>query len=105
MKWWRVVTVAAGPAMLIACTSREPETAIRTRTVAFDNVYGTATSLTVHVAVDGGAERRLTATCDRVMCSFKLPLTDGSHRLVLSVEQDGKRSSPTTVAVDTGGSK
>ena len=107
MKWLPLVTaLLAGPALLTACTSREPQTpGIRTRTVAFDNVYGAATSLTVHVAVDGGAEQRLTATCNRKECSFRLPLADGSHLLALSVEQDGKRSSPTTVAVDTSESR
>lgn len=100
-RWLVVIMLAAGPA-LQACTSRDAQTpGVRTRTVAFDNVYGAATSLTVHVAVDGGAEQRLTATCSRKECSFRLPLADGPHLLALSVEQDGKRSSPTTMAVDT----
>lgn len=75
----------------------------RTRTVAFDNVYGNVKRLQVHVVVDGAVEQTFTAKCDAKTCSFKVPLTNARHELMLSVNQDGKRSSPTRVTLDTSG--
>jgi hypothetical protein len=55
----------------------------------------------VRVSVDGGPEQSLTATCDPKTCTFKLPLTNARHELVISVEQGGRRSAPARVTVDT----
>lgn len=72
----------------------------RTRTIAFDNVYGHVATLRLYVAVDGGPEQTHTAACDQKACTFSIPLTDGGHTLRISVEQDGKRSQAATVAID-----
>lgn len=87
--------------LVSACAGRPPADA-PLRTVAFDNKYGAATTLAIHVRVDDGREQSLTATCDPMTCSFQLPLTNAKHELTLTVEQDGQRSEPTLVTVDTG---
>ena len=101
-KTFCLLTLCAALLAPVACTSRErlPSDA-RTRKVEFDNVYGRTSSLTVHVSVDGGREQRLVASCSEKTCGFEIPLTNGPHTVLLSVEQDGKRSTPTTVNVDT----
>jgi hypothetical protein len=53
------------------------------------------------VIVDGGREQTLVASCSEKTCGFEIPLTNGPHTVLLSVEQGGKRSTPTTVTVDT----
>ena len=78
----------------------EPDKA-RERTVAFDNVYGNVKRLQVYVVVDGSAEQASSAKCDERTCTFKLRLTNARHELLMSVEQDGKRSAPTRVTIDT----
>jgi hypothetical protein len=72
------------------------------RTVAFDNRYG-ATTLTVHVRIDGGPEMTSSATCDPQTCLFQAPMTNAHHELALSVTQNGQRSESTMVSVDTSG--
>jgi hypothetical protein len=71
------------------------------RTVAFDNLYGNVSEVPIYVTVDDGLEQVLTATCDAKACTFKLPLTNGRHELAISVEQNGRRSAPAHVTVDT----
>lgn len=71
------------------------------RTVAFDNVYGRVDRLAIHVSVDGGVEQPLNAACDARTCTFSLPLTNGRHDLAISVEQNGRRSAPALVTLDT----
>lgn len=89
--------------MLTGCRPVEsPATDVPIRTVAFDNVYGGANRLPIHVTIDGGREQSLTATCDPKTCTFKLPLTNARHELAISVEQSGRRSAPSRVTVDTG---
>ena len=73
----------------------------RERTVAFDNVYGNTKRLQVHVIVDSAPEQVISATCDAKTCTFKLRLTNARHELMMSVNQDGKRSAPTRVTLDT----
>ena len=73
----------------------------RTRTVAFDNVYGNVDRLPVHVRLDGGAEYPTTATCDAKTCTFTMPLTNARHELEISIEQNRQRSAPTRVTLDT----
>lgn len=73
----------------------------RERTVAFDNVYGNVKRLQVHVAVDGAAEQVISAKCDAKTCTFKLRLTNARHELTMSVDQNGKRSAPARVTLDT----
>jgi hypothetical protein len=100
-KPWYLLTLCALIAT-VACTSREgPSSDARTRKVEFDNIYGKTTSLTVHVTVDGAPERTLVATCGEKTCGFEIPLTNGPHTVLLSVTQGGKRSTATTVNVDT----
>lgn len=95
-------SVLSGTAIVAACSHVDkPATDVPTRTVAFDNVYGGANRLPIHVSVDGGPEQSLTATCDSKTCSFKLPLTNARHELAISVEQGGRRSAPSRVTVDT----
>ena len=97
-----LLTLCAALIAPVACTSRERLTAdTRTRKVEFDNVYGTTSSLTVHVTVDGGREQSLMATCSEKTCGFEIPLTNGPHTVLLSVEHGGKRSTATTVKVNT----
>ena len=72
-----------------------------TRSVAFDNLDGNVERVTVYVAVDGQAEQVTTATCVPKTCTFELPLTEGRHDLLISVEHDGKRSDPAKVTLDT----
>ena len=74
---------------------------VHTRQVAFDNTYGNTTRLQVYVEVDDCAAKPVTATCDKTTCIFDLALTDARHTVELSVEQDGKRSAPTRVTLDT----
>ena len=74
---------------------------VHTRTVAFDNRYGNVTRLQVYVKVDDSAEKGATAICDKTTCTFYLALTDARHIVELSVEQNGKRSAPTRVSLDT----
>ena len=91
-----------GTVMLTGCRPVDPPaTDVPTRTVAFDNVYGGADRLPIHVTIDGGPEQSLTATCDSKTCTFKLPLTNARHELAISVEQGGRRSAPALVTVDT----
>lgn len=93
---------ASAPIVVAGCRPVDrPATDVPTRTVAFDNVYGRTDQLPVHVAVDGGVEQPLTATCDAKTCTFKLQLTNARHELVISVEQGGRRSTPARVTVDT----
>ena len=70
------------------------------RRVAFDNSYGPATALQVHVAVDGAAEQTYPAACDAKTCTFLVLLTNGPHTLTLAVERDGVRSDVTTFTVE-----
>ena len=77
-----------------------PEFPVRTRTVAFDNVYG-VDRLVVQLKLDGYPEETVNATCDAKTCTFDLLLIDGRHELELSVQQNGQRSAPTRVTVDT----
>lgn len=94
--------VASGTVMLAGCRPLDPRaTDIPTRTVAFDNVYGGVNQLPVHVTVDDGPEQSFTVTCDPKTCTFKLPLTNAKHELVISVEQGGRRSAPARVTIDT----
>ena len=94
--------VASAMVMLGGCRPLDPPaTDVPTRTVAFDNVYGGASRLPIHVTIDGGPEQSLTATCDPKTCTFKLPLTNARHELAISVEQGGRRSAPSRVTVDT----
>jgi len=93
--------IASGPMVLAGCRAADPPAAVvPTRTVTFDNVYG-ADRLLAYVTVDGGPQQWLTATCDPMTCSFKLPLTNARHELAISVEQRGRRSAPALVTVDT----
>ena len=71
------------------------------RAVAFDNTYRNATRLRIYFKVDDAAEKSETATCDRRTCTFLLQLTNARHVVELSVEQNGKRSAPTKVSLDT----
>jgi len=71
------------------------------RAVAFDNAYGVIGTLPAHVQVDGAAERALMATCDPKTCSVTLVLPNGPHELAIAVEQNGRRSEPTVVRLDT----
>ena len=94
--------LVSGPLLLPGCARGDrAATDAVSRTVAFDNVYGQVDRLAIHVSVDGGAERPLTATCDRRICTFEVPLTDGRHELAISVEQNGRRSAPARVTLDT----
>ena len=93
--------LVSGPMALTGCGRGERPPDVPLRTVAFDNAYGALDRLPVHVAVDGGAEQPLTATCDARTCTFKLQLTNGRHELAISVEQNGRRSAPAVVTVDT----
>jgi hypothetical protein len=94
--------LAFGTVLLAGCRPVDaPATDVPTRTVAFDNVYGGADRLPIHVTIDGGPEQSLTATCDPKTCTFKLPLTNARHELAISVEQGGRRSAPSRVTVDT----
>ena len=82
-----------------------PSDVTRPRTIAFDNLYGDSKSLLTHVRVDGGPEQTLTATCTDAACTFELPLTDARHEVLVAVEQDGRRSQPTRVTLDTGAAR
>ena len=74
---------------------------VRVRTVAFDNVYGNVDRLPVQVKVDDGTEGSTSAACDAKTCTFSLPLTNGRHELEIAIEQNGQRSAPTRVTLDT----
>jgi hypothetical protein len=63
--------------------------------------YGANATLPVHVKVDGGVEQPLMAMCEGKTCTIKLPLTNAKHELELAVEQQGRRSAPTQVSIDT----
>ena len=94
--------LVTAPLMLTGCARGDrAATDVPARTVAFDNVYGQVDRLPVHVSVDGGVEQPLTAACDPRMCTFTLPLTNARHALVISVEQNGRRSAPVRVTLDT----
>jgi hypothetical protein len=80
--------------------SAPPEVLVRTRTVAFDNVYG-VDQLVVQLKLDGYPEETVNATCDAKTCTFDVLLINGRHELELSVQQNGRRSAPTRVTVDT----
>jgi hypothetical protein len=69
--------------------------------VAFDNLYGNVAEVPVFVTVDGGVEQALTAACDAKACTFKLPLTNARHDLMISVFQNGRRSTAARVTLDT----
>lgn len=96
-------TVAVALLLQVACRSETASipSPLRKRVIAFDNIYGSITSLTVHVAVDGAPEQTQNASCIEKTCTFQLMLTDGLHTLVLAVEQQGRRSESATVALDT----
>jgi len=83
-----------------ACTGTTPPEP-RLRTIAFDNLYGAANAMPVHVKVDGGSEQTLTATCDPKTCTIKLLLMNAKHDVEIAVEVDGRRSQPTRVTLDT----
>ena len=105
-----LVTVVAGLTILAACGAKTPAVpgspaGSDLRTLAFDNVYGNVASLIVYASVDGGAERRLRATCNPKTCTFALPLSKEPHELQLAVEQDGKRGEATKVTLDAGRSR
>jgi hypothetical protein len=85
----------------LAWTLLNPAPAAHPHTVAFDNAYGAARQLTVYVGVDGAEEQKQTADCTPAACTFSLPLTDGPHTLAVAIEHNGRRSSQTTVNVDT----
>lgn len=93
--------VVSGPMALTGCAQADRPADVPVRSVAFDNVYGQVDRLPVHVAVDSGVEQPHTAACDTRTCTFKLPLTNGLHKLTISVEQNGRRSAPVVVTVDT----
>lgn len=101
MKRLSAVPGLAALTLLAACGAQSTAVAGQPRVIAFDNVYGRVETVKVYVTVDGGDEQTRMATCGQNTCSFSVPLTDGTHTLLLSVEQDGKRSRPTTVTVDT----
>ena len=75
-----------------------PAGPVTLRTVGFDNRYA-VTTLRVHVRVDAGREQTLMATCDPQTCAFQLPLSEGRHDLLISVEQNGIRSQFTPMIV------
>ena len=77
-----------------------PTLALRSRNVAFDNVYGNVDRLAVQVRVDDGAEVSTTAACDAKTCTFSLPMTNAQHVLEVSIEHNGQRSAPTRVTLD-----
>ena len=101
--WARISSIAVVVILQAACTSDEAAlpSPVRQRSIAFDNIYGNVTSVTVHVTVDGGPEQTHAAKCVKETCTFRLMLTNGSHDLLLAVEQHGQRSAPTTVTLDT----
>jgi hypothetical protein len=104
MKWLLAVVVCAALALATWRLTERPEPPpfqIRTRTVAFDNLYGNVDKLAVQAKVDDGVEQTTTAACDAKTCTLELPLTNGQHELVLSVEQNGLRSASTKVTLDT----
>ena len=94
-----LTALASGIVYQLAPAAEPSKPAVRS--IAFDNVYGNVERLRVFVSVDNLAEQTVTATCDPTTCIFKLPLTNARHDLLLSVEQDGRRSQPTRVTVDT----
>ena len=74
---------------------------IRLRSVAFDNRYGDAERLPVHVKVDDLPEEMVSATCDAKTCIFQLAMRDGVHELLISVDHNGQRSDTAKVTLDT----
>ena len=96
-----VIGVGVAALLVWAVRHRLEEPDMRSRKVAFDNTYGDTTQLQVYVEVDESAVKPVTATCDETTCIFDLPLTDARHTVELSVEQNGKRSAPTRVTLDT----
>jgi hypothetical protein len=80
-------------------SARLPET--RVHSIAFDNLYGNLERLPVFVTVGDLAEHAVIATCTPTTCTFQLPLTDGRHEMLMSVEHDGRRSKPALVTLDT----
>jgi hypothetical protein len=94
-----VVTLLALGAFWIFRGDDEP--VARLRTVAFDNLYGNVTQLPVHVSVDGQPEQAMTAECSEKTCTFSLQLTNAVHNVAISVEQNGRRSAPARVTLDT----
>ena len=74
---------------------------IRLHTVGFDNLYGNPGRLPVYVTVDKRPEQTVSAACDPTLCTFELALTDAQHEILISVEHEGRRSTPTRVALDT----
>ena len=103
---WRIFCIAA-LTLVAACGTRSSTGTLslaprgaQVHRVAFDNSYGPATTLPVHVAVDGGAEQTYPAACDEKTCSFLVLLTSGPHTLTLAVERGGIRSEPTTITVE-----
>lgn len=78
-----------------------PDFQVGTRTVAFDNVYGGVDTLVVQLKLDDRPEETLTANCDAKTCTFDVLLINGRHELELSVQQNGRRSAPTRVTLDT----
>ena len=78
-----------------------PQLQVRTRTVAFDNIYGGVDRLVVQLKLDSYPEETVNATCDAKTCTFELLLINGRHELELSVQQNGQRSAATRATVDT----
>ena len=105
MKWLFPLLgfVVMGIAIWGLTEAQEPD--LHTRTVAFDNTYGNVTRLQIYVKVDNAAEKPATATCDKKTCTFQLQLTNARHVIELSVEQNGKRSAPTRITLDTSSMK
>ena len=101
MKWVFPMLGLTLMAVAIWGLTEAREQDVHTRTVAFDNTYGNVARLQVHVKVDDAAEKPATAVCDKTTCTFYLALTDARHIVELSVEQNGKRSAPTRVTLDT----
>ena len=93
-----VVTVLAFSVVYLV-DSPPPEE--RVHVLGFDNRYGSADRLTIHVSVDKRPEQPNVATCGPVTCTFKLPLPDGPHEILISVEHNGRRSAPSRMTVDT----
>ena len=99
MKW--IFPMLAFTLMAIAIWGLTEPRPVHSRTVAFDNAYGNVTRLQVYARVDDDAEKAATATCDQTTCTFDLAMTDARHVVELSVEQNGERSAPTRVTLDT----
>ena len=103
MKWLFPLVAIVLMALAIWTLTDRSTQATRSRKVAFDNLYGNAERLTIHVRLDGGDERALQATCDPKVCTFDLEMTNARHELVIAVEQNGVRGGATSLTLDTSG--